>query len=453
MKTKSVSFFHDVLPFFTFAFFLSLMVLCLPSNSFASDLDMDVRPENPTVLKNSDAANAIQIRIVAPDGIFSDDRPPLNLALVLDKSGSMADEGKIRYVLRAAHMLVNRLSPDDILSIVTYDNRVRVPISARKVKNRKKFHQAIDGLYPGGRTYLSGGLEEGFRQARKNRGKGYVSRVILLSDGLANLGVLNPRRLSERASAMYESGVSVSTFGMGLEFDEDLLGSMAYGGGGKYHYISSPGDILAALDREFNMVSRTVASGVQIIIRPSPGCRFESAPGHRWHMERGATVIGIGDISAGETRTLLARMSVPTHDPGSLDVATVEVLFRDPVTGKEHRQDQSFIALKVVDDPREHFENFDKEVQRKKAVMESSAMMNEAAGKVDSGDKAGALSIIRQVLGSLKSAPRDEVVLQEMERVQDYSDQIEEMDNMAPAEVEEIQKEMKYYNYQELNER
>jgi Ca-activated chloride channel family protein len=452
MKTKSVNLFHDIFPLFTFVILLLMMVTCLPSRSPAAALDLDVRPENPTVLQYSEAESALQIRIVAPQGVISDDRPPLNLALVLDKSGSMADEGKIRYVRRAAHMLVNRLGPEDVLSIVTYDNRVRVPVSARKVRDRKKFHRAIDGLYPGGRTYLSGGLEEGFRQARKNRGRGCVSRVILLSDGLANIGTLDSHRLSSRASAMYESGVSVSTFGMGLEFNEDLLASMAYGGGGKYHYISSPGDIVASLDREFKTVSRTVASGVQIIIRPSPGCRFESAPGHRWHMKEGAAVIGLGDLSTGETRTLLARMSVPSTNPGPLDVATVGVLFQDPVTGAEYARDHAPITLKVVEDPRLHRENIDREVHGKKAVIESSARMNEAAVKVDSGDREGALSIIRQVLDSLKSAPQDEAVLREMERVKGYSDQIGDLDAMAPDELEEVQKEMKYHNYQELNE-
>ena len=134
MRTKSAALFPRFLSFFTLAMLLATAVFCLPSRSPAAALNLDVRPENPTVLQYSEAESALQIRIVAPQGVISDDRPPLNLALVLDKSGSMADEGKIRYVRRAAHMLVNRLGPEDVLSIVTYDNRVRVPVSARKVR-------------------------------------------------------------------------------------------------------------------------------------------------------------------------------------------------------------------------------------------------------------------------------------------------------------------------------
>ena len=278
MRTKTLP---KVVPiYFTALSMVTLAVIFSPLLSFGSALDLDVRPENSTLLYRSDGTSTIQIRVIAPDDLPIPDRPPLNLALVLDRSGSMGDEGKMDYVRQAAHMLVNRMGPEDRLTIVTYNHRVEVPVATRGVGDRQYFHRIIDGLYPDGRTYLSGGLEEGFRQARKYRKKGFVSRVILLSDGLANIGVTDFRQLSQRAGAMYESGVAVSTFGMGYDFDENLLASMATGGGGSYHYIARPGDILAALKREFSMAASTVASGVEIIIRPLDGCRFESTPGH-----------------------------------------------------------------------------------------------------------------------------------------------------------------------------
>jgi Ca-activated chloride channel family protein len=452
MKTKTVHFIPGIPLIVPVFLILPFLLIMSPLSAHGAALTMDVRPENTTVLHNSDGTSTIQIRIIAPDEIPLDDRPPLNLSLVLDKSGSMADSGKIGYLIQAAHMFVDRLGPDDILSIVTYDNRVRVPVSARKVRDREHFHRAIDGLYPGGRTYLSGGLEEGYRQVKKNCKRGYVSRVILLSDGLANVGVTNSLQLRRRTSSMYENGVSVSTFGMGLDFDEDLLSSVAYGSGGSYHYISRPDDIFAALSREFHMASRTIASGVQIIIRPLDGCRFESVPGHHWRMEKGAAVIGLGDLSAGETRTLMANVNVPTGSLGSVNIADVSVRFQNAVTGESDRQDPGAVSLLIVDDPRVHRENIDTEVQGNKVVIESSALMNEAAKKVDEGDKDGALSIIKRALGSLKTAPVSPAVKDEMQRVQDYSVDLEHMDEMAPAEQEEIQKELKFRNYQELHQ-
>jgi Ca-activated chloride channel family protein len=452
MKTKCIS---TVFPlYFTLLFILSAAVILSPVLAAGSALDMDVRPENSTLLYRSDGTSTIQIRVIAPEDLPIYDRSPLNLALVLDKSGSMGDEGKMDYVRQAAHILVNRMGPEDRLTIVTYNHRVQVPVSTRRVKDRQYFHRIIDGLYPDGRTYLSGGLEEGFRQARRYRKEGYVSRVILLSDGLANIGLTDARQLSRRAGTMYESGVAVSTFGMGYDFDENLLAAMATGGGGSYHYISRPGDILAALKREFKMAASTVASGVEIIIRPMDGCRFESAPGHGWRLEGGSAVIGLGDLSAGETRTLMARMSVPTGKVGDQGVAEVALRYRDPVSGKTSKTDQAPVVLSVVDDPLIHRENFDIGVQEKKAVIESNAMMDEAAKRVDKGDRDGALSIIRKVMGALKSSPAASApaVQQEMERANEYGGRLEGLDDMAPAEVREMQKKQKYWSYQELHQ-
>jgi Ca-activated chloride channel family protein len=440
--------------YFTFLFILSLGVILSPLLAAGSALDMDVRPDNSTLLVRSDGTSTIQIRIAAPDGVILPDRPPLNIALVLDRSGSMADEGKMDYVRQAAHMLVNRMGPEDRLTIVTYNHRVQVPVATREVRDRKYFHRIIDGLYPDGRTFLSGGLEEGFRHIRKYRKKGYVSRLILLSDGLANIGVTDFRLLSTRASAIYESGVAVSTFGMGYDFDENLLASMATGGGGTYHYISRPGDILAALKKEFNMASSIVASGVEVIIRPMGGCRFQSTPGHGWRREGNSAVIGLGDLSAGETRTLMTQIRVPTGETGDKDVAVVIARYRDPVTGKSSSTETVPVLLSIVDDPSVHRNNIDYGVQEKKAVIESNAMLEKAARKVDEGDRDGARTIIEKVMGTLKSSPAasSPAVQKEMERVQDYSGSIDGMDEMTPAEVKQIQKDLKYESYQELHQ-
>lgn len=453
MKTKTA----QLLPVLSLAVTTLLMTLAILLTSMSSRalaLNMDVRPENSTVLYEGDGSSTIQIRIIAPDIMPLPDRPPLNLALVLDRSGSMRDEGKMDHVRQAAHMLIDRLGSDDILTIVTYNNRVQVPVSASRVTNRQKFHRIVDEIYADGRTFLSGGLEEGFKQARRQRRKGMVSRVILLSDGLANVGTTDIGKLRRRASSMYEDGISVSTFGMGYDFDEDLLASMASGGGGSYYYISRPNDIVAALKREFNMVARTTASGVEIIIRPLEGTRFETAPGHSWKFEGSSAVIGLGDLSAGEARTLMARVNVPTGRIGDQEVAQVTVRYKDPVTGKTVSESGGAVSLSVVDDPRRHQESFDTSVQERKAVIESNVMMEEAARRVDEGDRAGAKSIIKKIFGTLSSAPEPSApaVRAEMERLQEYSGKLDDLDSMAPGEVQEMQKDQKYRSYKELHQ-
>jgi len=120
--------------------------------------------------------------------VIRTDRPRLNLALVIDRSGSMAEARKLDFVKTAAHHLVDMMGPDDLLSIVTYSQRVEIP--GRPVPWGGTGDAPPDHLrlYPGGSTFLSGGLEEGFRQAKSGKRRGTLNRVLLLSDGLANVG-------------------------------------------------------------------------------------------------------------------------------------------------------------------------------------------------------------------------------------------------------------------------
>ena len=413
-------------------------------------MGLDVRPENRTILVPGPGYGDIQIRVTAPDMLIVGDRPLLNLALVIDKSGSMNDEGKMEYARQAAHQLVDRLGKDDILSIVTYDHTVQVVWPARLVTDRQRLHRIIDGIYAGGRTFLSGGLEQGFRQAKVGRRKGYLNRVLLLSDGLANVGVVDREKLRKRASQMAERNISISTFGLGYEFDEDLLSRVARGGGGSYYYIANPSDMVAALKREFHMASSTVATDVEIIIRLHGNSRFHSATGHSWRSEGSSIVIGLGDLSAGESRTLMARLNVPAKEMGDLKVADVSVRYRDPKSGNQLSREPDPVSLEVVQDHQIHQESYDDRVREKKAVLESNADLDEAARMVDKGNREGALSILGIAAEALKSAPPEPSVQAEIQKNEEYQDQIRRMDRMEESEVKEMQKDIKYRSYQNL---
>jgi Ca-activated chloride channel family protein len=436
----------------TALFFVTTLIIQIKHtpHALASAMGLDVRPENRTILVPGPGYGNIQIRVTAPDIAPDTDRPLLNLALVIDKSGSMNNEGKMEFARQAAHQLVDRMGKDDILSIVTYDQSVRVVWPARRVTDNQRLHRIIDGIYPGGRTFLSGGLEQGYRQAKLGRRKGYLNRVLLLSDGLANVGVVDRDDLRRRAGVMAERNISVSTFGVGYEFDEDLLAKVARGGGGSYYYISNPSDMAAALKREFQMASSTVATDVEIIIRLHGNCRFDSATGHSWRIERNSVVIGLGDLSAGESRTLMARLNVPVKEMGDLKVADVSVRYRDPKSGNQLTRDPDPVSLEIVEDPRIYKESFDDRIMENKAVLELSADMDDAARMVDKGDREGAISILKKAGGALMSAPSTPNTKAEIQRNEAYQDQIQKMDRMEESEVREMQKDIKYRSYQNL---
>ncbi len=446
---------HERIGAMAAALLTAALLTAAPGATFAaaSTLNLDVRPENRTILIPGRGDGTVQIQVIAPDDPAPRYRPNVNLSLVIDRSGSMSGARKLDYVKTAAHQLVDMMGPDDILSIVTYDDRVTVPWRARRVDgNRETLHRIISGIYPGGSTFLSGGLEEGFRQAGEGRRRGYLNRVLLLSDGLANVGVTHGGALRELAGNMARQGVSISTFGVGNDFDEELMAGAAAAGGGNYRYLGDPERIVAALSDELQSASRTYASDVEIIIRLRRDCRFGSVLGREWRREGDSYVIRLGDLAAGGRRTVFANVNVDGDRPGLREVGDVTLRYRDPVSEKTVTAAPRTVSLELVRDERLHREGFDRSVQEGKAVAESSAMVREAARLADEGKKDKAKEMLGKAAAGLSAAPASPAVKAEMERAAEYGNRLDAMGDMSSEEAKGVQKSIKYKSHRQLQE-
>lgn len=209
-----------------------------PSSGKAAGLiDWQVRADHTYYLR--DAANDPYLYISLKSGESEEchNRPPLNISLVLDRSGSMAGE-KIAYLRRAAKFVIDQLDSRDILSIVNYDNVVEVMSPSAPVRNKEALKGLIDRLTDRGNTNLSGGMLEGYTQVAITKREGYINRVLLLTDGLANEGIIDPARLKAIVQKKLRSdGIAISTFGLGAGYNEDLLTGMAEVGGANYYFI------------------------------------------------------------------------------------------------------------------------------------------------------------------------------------------------------------------------
>jgi len=430
-------------------------VLLGAAGAQSAPLMLDVRSENRTVLVPGPGDGTIQIQVIAPDApAVPADRPRLNLALVIDRSGSMAEARKLDFVKTAAHHLVDMMGPDDLLSIVAYSQQVQVPWPSRPVgRDRSDLHRIIAGLYPGGSTFLSGGLEEGFRQATAGKRRGTLNRVLLLSDGLANVGVTNRGVLRERAGEMAEKGISVSTFGVGNDFDEELMTRIAGGGGGNYLYLGDPERIVAALESEFRTASRTAASEVEIILRLRRECRFGSVLGRDWRRDGDSYVIRLGDLSAGERRTVFAKVNVAGDGIGLREVGDVALRYRDPATSKGTTTSSKAVSLELVRDEQAYREGFDRSVQEKRAVAEANVLMQEAARLADQGKKEEAKGMLGKAAAGLAAAPSSPAVRAEMDHAERYKDSLDTMGDMSSESAKGAQKAIKYRAYETLQQR
>lgn len=294
--------------------------------------------ERPLVLRGETRPIYVLVRFVAPDlGIAPANRPPLNLSLVLDRSGSMADKGKIEYLRTAAKWAVNSLNLRDTVSVVEFDDQITLMWPAAHAGDKGLIDAAIDGLTPRGSTDIADGLERGIEEAQSARDRlrlsdETINRVILLSDGLANTGETDPGAIAGIAARAREAGVHVSAMGLGVEYNEDLMQAIAEAGGGKYYYIESPEQLARIFQEELKTAFDTSARDVHLAFHGSGAVKSAEIVGYATGDGRDVST-DWPDFYAGETRTVLLRLTVDTAALGPLDLGQFQVDWRDARSG------------------------------------------------------------------------------------------------------------------------
>src|ERR1051325_2171521 len=191
---------------------------------------------------------------------------PLNLALVIDKSGSMAEADKMSRVKESLLELVSRLRATDVLSIIVFDSEAQVLLPARTMTDREAVKREIRSIEPGSSTNLHAGLMLGYREALKNYRTDATNRVVLLTDGIANQGVTDPGQIARESLAFNDKGVDLSTIGVGLNLNKDLLRQLAKSGRGLFHFVADGQDIDKVFIKELQSLISPVASEPRVDI-------------------------------------------------------------------------------------------------------------------------------------------------------------------------------------------
>lgn len=286
-------------------------------NSFAT---LSLRTDRPLVRAEARSRRYALATIGAPEAPPRTDRIPVNVALVLDRSGSMSGENKFELARQAVEQALGMLRPEDRFSLVVYDNEVDVLASSRAATHaaRREAIRALRDVSPRGTTDLSGAWFRGCEQVAALLSDQTVSRVMLLTDGLANCGIMDRGELAYHASELRQRGIATSTFGVGSDFDERLLRDMAHEGGGNFYFISSPTQIADVLTSELGEALEVVMRRAALHVVLPAGVEARTLNRYRHTMAAGDRELRIelGDLVSGQELELVLELTFPRGRPG-----------------------------------------------------------------------------------------------------------------------------------------
>ena len=381
---------------------------------------------NPYIEYKSGGVMRVNLRLWG-DNFAPSKRQPVNLVLVIDESGSMNERGKMSYAKQAAKDLVSKLNSYDRVGIVTYSDYSRVVMPLRRLQNKKHVLRIINSIEPTKSTNLSAGLIEGISQIKYNDRNGYVNKVILLSDGLANRGITDIGTLSRIASRSAGDGIYITTMGLGLNYDEDLMMAIADCGAGNYYFIESPNQMAYIFDKEFNRTTSTVAKDIVIEIYLGKNVELMELYGYNYEREGLKIRINIGNMFSGQERNIKMRLRVPADKQGENALMRSAITYRD-VNDNKARQVDKKVEYTVTSSKEKVVKNEKKEIVSEVRSAEAAKDLDVAARHYESGDRQSALSKINEALGKVKNMNKSEYKTQKtVEQEKALSDALRSM--------------------------
>lgn len=323
------------------------------------------------------------IRITPPSLEKTEERPDLNLSLVLDRSGSMEGRNKMPYAKAAAQYAVEQLQGRDRVSIVAFDDRVEIPVPSTLAQQKHRITQALQKIQSRGSTALHAGWLAGGTQVSQHLKTGQLNRVILLSDGLANVGETNPDVISQDVRGLAQRGVSTSTLGVGDDYDEHMLEAIAASGDGSYYYIESPDQLPEIFEQELQGLMSTLGRKVALALELAPGVICQDCFNDFNTWSNGD--YQLPNLIAGNPFSAVFRIQVPIQKQTPLDWVLKVHLDWDDVDSGDRQTAIATLALPWVSQGELEDLPFNNEVQQEVALLTVARAKKEAAEQAKQG--------------------------------------------------------------------
>jgi len=323
-------------------------------------------------------------------------RSPVNLALVIDRSGSMSGY-KLTQAKQAARQLVNLLRDEDRLAIVHYGSDVKaLPSMAATAANRARMIQYIEGIWDEGGTNISAGLTTGQHQVNAARNEYKVNRIILISDGQPTEGVTDEQGLKSVVKNIRAQGVTVSSIGVGTDFNEDLMQAFAEYGAGAYGFLEDAGRLASIFQKDLQQAATLVARNVELSFELPEGVTLGEVLGYQAHQAGRTVRVAMPDFSAGQTERVVARVQVTGAAVGqAVNVTGLKLTYTDLVKDGTVESTASLSAM-VTDRAEEVAAKQDKDATVYAVRARSAANLQKAAEALKVGRRDEARQLIQQ---------------------------------------------------------
>ena len=314
----------------------------------AETLKVEVNAGNQALPKYETSTTYIKVGLEGiRSGVFR--RAPLNIALVIDRSGSMSGQ-KIEDAKNAAIYVVRQLQNDDIVSVVTYRDSVDVLIPATNVSSKNRLINRISHIRSDGNTALFAGVSKGAAEVRKFIDKQRINRVILLSDGLANVGPSSPRELGQLGHSLAREGVSVSTLCIGHGYNEDLMTKLAYNSDGNHVFVENSSELSDIFSQELGELFTVTAKEICIRIKVCEDLEIIRFLGREGSIPGNVSEITLNQVADKQEKYVMLEVR---HDPSSSSdkelFASVDIDYLNPFKATREQTNQRFVFDRVAD--------------------------------------------------------------------------------------------------------
>jgi len=308
---------------------------------------------------NVPVTNAAQLTYVLieakPTGAVANVQMPVNLSLVLDRSGSMSGD-KLRNLKEAVKLVIDQMQPQDYVSLVIFDDKVDVVSPSQPVSDKARLKSLVDGIQDRGGTEMSRGMQAGLAEVQKGMGPARVSRMLLLTDGQTYGDEPKCQQLAADAGKM---GVPITALGLGDDWNEQLLDAIAKASGGVADYVDAPQKVQQFFLSALQSMQASVVSNAMLVLRLVGGI----VPRQVWRVvplisqlspktlsDRDVQV-ALGDLEKDTGQALLVELMLPARAAGRYRIAQAEVSYDVPAGGIVGEKVRSDVLLTFTDDP------------------------------------------------------------------------------------------------------